>query len=31
MNEVIVVASLIITIILLGYLSWEVNHGDDNK
>ena len=28
MNEFIVVVALLITIVLLGYLVWEVNHGD---
>ena len=28
MNEFIVVVALLITIVLLEYLVWEVNHGD---
>lgn len=28
MNELFVVASLVITIALLGYLAWEVNHNN---
>lgn len=28
MNELFVAASLVITIALLGYLAWEVNHDD---
>jgi hypothetical protein len=30
MNELVVVVALVITIVLLGYLAWEVNHDDNN-